>query len=180
MDAIQQQYARMQRTIDGIAEVAESYRSLAAENREFMGLYGERRSDRDRPNRLLSYAEKKAMRTAPMNTTDLVTDFDPTAVDSDDDTAVIFDCTATLSLDEQPVKCPGTELARGRYEAALLGKLETLRGNLRHLDDRRQHSGNRFANTLVLARIRTTLDLIRKVQTYLSKTGSWSFLLVEK
>lgn len=167
MDAIQQQYARMQRTIDEIAEVARSFKDIA--NNDDI-------ADRLRtPVRLI---ETRGIND--MNTSDLELDLDVTKAGPEDDTAVVFDCTATIHDDESRTPCPGTELSRGRYEAAMLRKLNILRGNLRHLNDRRQHSANRFAQSLVLARINTTLDLIRKVQTYLNKMGSWSFLLVDE
>lgn len=173
MDELQRQYARMQETIDGIREVAESYLRMADENRELLELQGERRSDRNRPNRLPSYSEQKAMRTAKMNT-----DFDPTVAGSEDDTTVVFDGSVTLDLDEPREVCPGTEVSRGRYEQRLIKTLEGLRAEVRRYDELRAYVSP-SARGENLRRLRKSLDLVRKVQTLLNRTGSWSFLFAE-
>ena len=166
MDYKQKLFAEMDDKIRQINDIAGDLQRIADETEEFIGRYTERRSDPNRPNRCPSYSERK-QRGNEMTT-------------EDQDTIVDFGFgEVTVDMHEsRKTVCPGTEVARGRYEGRLLQTLEGLRETLRYYNERRTF-GNPAVREESYRKLRKTLDLTRKVQTLLNRTGCWSFLLAD-
>lgn len=152
-----QLYANMDRVLAEIAGVADSYRQMARDTAVYLGQHRERRSNPRRPNRQLTYSEKKLLRTDDMNDVTVDPDFG----------------TETQNLSNDLTRSPAQDLSLGRYENALLESLGRLRISLKNHTD----AYLRGEASLDLVGVRKTLGRIRLAQRQLNATGHWSFLL---
>lgn len=149
-----------------IRDIADDFQQIARDSERFLDRYREKRSNPNRPDRLPAYPDRKpALRIAAMSEQDTIVDFG-------------FGDEFTQDMNHGREPCPGTEVSRGRYESRLLKVLDGLRQEVRRYDEFRALVSP-TAREENLRRLRKSLDLVRKVQTLLNRTGSWNFLLAD-
>lgn len=162
MNYEQKLHAEMDRNLAELMEVAKSFQRMATDTGDFVDQYTEKRTDPTRGNRLPSYDEKqRAKRMNELNSNEIYG----------------FTGAETIELDNDLNRSPAQDFAMGRYENALLSRLDSLREDVKTYYERYQF-GNPNVRQANLARVRTTLELIRIAQRQLNSTGHWNFGLV--
>lgn len=176
MDYKQHLLDEIGRKTSEIHEIALSFQRMARETEVFLGQYVERRTDRNRGNRLPSYDERK--RAENMN----IYGFegageDPTVNLTDD---LDFDPTLgveTERLDTDLSRTPAEDLSLGRYEKSLVQVLNNLRGTMVQYAEAIRADTHGSFRTSDYKHLRMTLDQIRLAQRQLNATGHYKFLL---